>query len=172
MQRRKQDIILLCVSIGSFYLMALSFLLMPLKLPEIEPRILNIISGTMFWGFLIIGIVMQVILAQRRKIWIRRNHLQRNRNFLHSKVGIIAFAQNVFGRIADVIFGLSLIALIIALILTGSAGYVCYIALAVFIFAFCLHCILNGKIFYYVQNQDKILSAKRKRTTIETREGE
>lgn len=158
MQRRKQDIILLCVSIGSFLLMALSFLVMPLKMPNIEQRILNIIIGSMFWGFLIIGVAIQVILAQRRKAWIRRNHLRRNRNFLYAKVGIIEFAQNIFGCIADLILGLSLIFLIIALVLTRSVGYVCYIAISVSVFAFCLHCILNGKIFYYVQNQDKILS--------------
>ncbi len=160
MQRRKQDIILLCVSIGSFLLMALSFLVMPLKMPNIEPRILNIIIGSMFWGFLIIGVAVQVILAQRRKTWIRRNHLRRNRNFLYSKVGVLAFAQNIFGCIADAILGLSSISLIIALVLTRSAGYICYVALAVLVFAFCLHCILNGKIFYYVQNQDKILSER------------
>lgn len=134
------------------------FSVMPLNMPNIEPRILNIIIGSVFWGFLIIGIVMQVILARRRKMWIRRNHLWRNRNFTYSKVGILAFAQNTFGCIADVILGLSLIILIIAAVLTKSAGYVCYAALAVFVFAFCLHCILNGKIFYYIQNQNKILS--------------
>ncbi len=158
MKQRKQDIILLCVSIGSFFLMSLSFLLMPITIPNMQPRILNIIVGSAFWGFLIIGVAMQVVLAQRRKAWSRRNHLCHNQKLLFSKVGIVAFAQNVFGCIADVMLGLSLIFLIIALVLTKSTGYICYIAFAIFVFAFCLHCILNGKVFYFIHNQDKILS--------------
>lgn len=154
MKRRKQDIILLCVSLGSFFLMSLTFLIMPITIPNIEPRILNVIIGSAFWGFLIIGVAMQVILAQRRKAWIRRNHLMHDCKSINSKVGIIAFAQNIFGGIADAILGLSLIFLITALVLTKSAGYICYIAFAMFVFAFCLHCILNGKIFYFIQNQN------------------
>ena len=160
MQRRKLDIILLCVSISSFFLMAISILLMPLKISSIEPQMLNAAIGSMFWGFFIIGVLIQVVLNKRRKAWIRRNHLWRNRNFLFSKVGIIAFAQNIFGCIADALLGLSLVLLITSLILTNSSGYICYVALAILVFAFCLHCILNGKIFYYVQNQDKILSER------------
>lgn len=172
MRRRKKDIILLCVSICSFFVMALSILIMPIETDNIEPRTLNIIIGSMFWGFLIIGVTIQIILAQRRKSWIRKNHLRRNRSFLNSKVGIISFAQNLFGCIADVTLGLSLIVLIVALVLTNSAGYACYISLSIFVIAFCLHCILNGKIFYYVQNQDKILSKIEREQQIKTRKGE
>ncbi len=158
MKQRKLDIFLLCVSMGSFFLMSLSFLIMPITIPNIEPQILDIIAGSAFWSFLIIGVAMQIVLARRRKAWSRRNHLWLNQKSLYSKVGMIAFAQNVFGCIADVMLGLSLIFLIIALVLTKSTGYICYIAFAIFVFAFCLHCILNGKVFYFIHNQDKILS--------------
>ena len=157
MQQKRRNIILLCVSIGSFLLMSLSFLIMPAKISNIDSRVINVIIGSVFWGFLIIGVLIQVILVQRRKAWFRRNRLRRNPLSLHSRVGIFKFAQNVFGCIADAIFGFSLIFLIIALVLTRSTGYICYIALSVFVFAFCMHCILNGKVFYFIQNQDKIL---------------
>lgn len=162
MGRRKQDIVLLCTSVGAFLLSSLSFLVMPVPVPGIPPRTQSVLMGSVFWGFLIVGAVLQVILSRRRTAWIRENHLQRNRNFWNAKVGVAAFAKNRFGCIADVLTGLSLIGLILAVVLTKNVGYVCYIALTALEFTFCLHCILNGKIFFYVQNQDKILFEREK----------
>lgn len=152
---KKREIILLYISIGCFFLMSVTFLLMPIDFTAKGMQIINLMIGIMFWVFLIAGVTTQILLGQIRKKWFIRNHIRRFQ--FRSKVGLISFVQNLPACVADGIFVISLIGLIISVIATNGIGYACYIFMALLIFSFCMHCILNGKIYYFLTNQEKIL---------------
>lgn len=153
----KKEFLWLYISIGSFFLMACSFLLMPINFETTNLQFMSYCVGIMFWVFLILGIVSQIILAKQRKNWFIRNRIRRFRT--KSKSGVIAFLQNLPATIADLTLVISVIALIVSIVLTNAMGYACYIFMALLIFSFCMHCILNGKIYYYLTNQSAILRA-------------
>ncbi len=152
---KKQDVVLLLISIGSFFLMSCSFLLMPIDLATKELQEFNLLIGIMFWVFLLLGIITQIMLGHIRKKWFIRNHIRRLQ--FRKKVGIISFVQNLPACIADGFFLISLIGLVISVIITNGTGYACYIFMALLVFSFCMHCILNGNIYYFLTNRDVIL---------------
>lgn len=156
MKRKKYDLLWLWISIISYFLMSASFLIMPLDnmIPELKNIPLTLIAGGVFWGFLIIGAAAQIVLAGRRKAWYKSQHLSEKQSSVR-KIGLIAFATGKLAAAADIIAVLSLGGLIIAALLTKAAGYVCYVLLAVFCFAFCMHCILNGKIYHHITHHYK-----------------
>lgn len=154
---KKKEIILLYISIGCFFLMSVSFLLMPIDFATKGLQIFNLLIGIMFWVFLLLGIITQFILGHMRKNWFIRNRIRKFQ--FRSKVGLISFVQNLPACIADGIFVISLIGLIISVIATNGIGYACYIFMALLVFSFCMHCILNGKVYYFLTNQDKILKS-------------
>lgn len=158
---KKKEIILLYVSIGCFFLMSVSFLLMPIDFATRGSQIFNLLIGIMFWTFLVAGLVIQFILNKIRKNWFIRNRIRSSQ--FRSKVGLISFVRNLPACIADGILAVSLIGLIISVIATNGIGYVCYIFMALLVFSFCMHCILNGKIYYFITNQDNILNASQKK---------
>ena len=157
MNRKQVDSIWLGVSIFFFFMLAVSFLLMPLEseTPTESLSIYTLVAGLMFWISIMMGIVTQCVLAHRRKSWHTIHRIKKAR--LSQRVGIISFFQNTYAAVADVFTILSILGLIIAMIVTQGMGYVCYILVCLFVFSFSMHCILNGKIFYYIINQDKIL---------------
>ena len=157
MKRQKQDQILLCISIACFFLMSVTFLVMPIETSQEKEKLINCLIGAVFWITMAAGIIMQIILARRRASWKKKNDICINNGY-RPKIGVTAFAQNSFALVADILCAVSLIAFAGAMIMTKSTGYSCYIALSVLVFTFCMHCILNGRIFYYVQNQNKILA--------------
>lgn len=146
MKEIKKARILLSGSVVSFFLMSASFLLMPIDLMA------NAVVGIMFWIFFLLGIVFQIILASQKESWIQ-NEQKRKRRLHKKRVGIFSFMQNFLACIADVICVLCIIGLIVSVYLTNGIGYVCYIFMAMLSFSFCMHCILNGKIYYYITNQ-------------------
>lgn len=154
MERRKVDVIWLIVSIVSFALMSTSFLLMPLDKTVELYDVMDIIPGIMFWTFLVLGVVGQVLLAIRRKRFLETNK-QKRFQIGKERIGLISVFKNVPAIIADVGFVISLVAVVIVTKVTNGIGYICYILLAVCVFTFCLHCILNGKNFRYVIKQEE-----------------
>lgn len=151
MERKRLDLLLLCISVISFLLMSVMFLLMPIDnlVSTLKDSKITLIVGVGFWGFLIIGIVAQIILANRRKVWYRIQRLNEKRSSAR-RIGLLVFASNTPALIADIAALISIIGLVIAVILTHATGYVCYIFLATLSFSFCLHCILNGKVYYHI----------------------
>lgn len=157
----KKAFVLLYISIGSFFLMSCSFLLMPIDFAAKGLQIVNLLIGIMFWLFLVLGITIQLILSKIRKNWFTKNHIRRFQ--CKSRIGLISFVQNIPACIADGVCVISLIGLIISVIITSATGYACYIFMSLLVFSFCMHCILNGKIYYFLTNQDKILKASQPR---------
>lgn len=158
MKNQKSELILLIVSIASFLLLSLAFVLMPLK-NITGMAVFSILPGIMFWLFLLLGILTQVLLANKRKNWIVKNKAQMNA-FYKKRIGIFSFAQNPPAIIADVICMLSIIAFVVAMYLTNGTGFR-YICIAIAIFSFCMHCILNGKIYDYITKKNKITKSRK-----------
>ena len=158
---KKKNYMTLYTSIGSFFLMSVSFLLMPIDFAAKGQQIFNLLIGIMFWVFLILGIITQTMLNRARKSWFIRNHIRRFQ--FRGKIGLISFLQNLPACIADGMLVLSVIGLIISIIVTNGIGYVCYIFMSLTVFSFCMHCILNGKIYFFLINQDKILNASQQK---------
>lgn len=136
----KLNVFLLVMSIIGFLLLSVSFLLMPLNKDSLEP---NIFAGILFWCSLLTGIVFQVILSLRIK--------KLNYNNTRHGLGVVKFFQNSYAKISDIAFVISVIGLIVTMITTNGLGYSCYIFLAMTVFSFSMHCILNGKNYYCIK---------------------
>lgn len=166
MKQKRVDRLLLGISIGSFLLMSVSFMLMPLKSLKLTP-------GILFWAGMALGILTQVILETRRRAFfrfykVRRKNMQKPRN------GLLSFCSNPWATVADGAMLLSFLATILAFIFTKGYGYVCYVFIATTVFSFCMHCVLNGRIFFHANNQLKVRQAleQKKANSIEKGEGE
>lgn len=128
--------------------MSISFVLMPFERMRILP-------GALFWGGLTVGIILQIVLEVRRRLFFtkynaKREKMQKPRN------GLLTFGSNRPAIIADTTMGISLVATILTFIITKGTGFLCYVFIATTLFAFCLHCILNGRIYFHAKNQIKI----------------
>ncbi len=156
MKSKKVDYIWLFASIVSFLLLSVSFLLMPIESENTTEGIslITMVAGVMFWLSIICGIVTQAILSHKVKSWLASNRVRRGR--IVKNIGVISFFQNPFAIVADIATVIGLVGLIIAVLLTHGIGYACYIFLSLFVFSFSMHCILNGKNFYVIENKTKI----------------
>lgn len=146
MQRKSVDVILFALSVFGFLLMSVSFVLMPLDLGGEGQRLLTLLPGTMFWCGLVIGLLFSVILMIKRRKWLKTDQAQHGQPS-KKRIGLLSFFQNIPAGIADCLCAASIIGLTATLILTNSTGYVCYVFIALLVFTFCMHCILNGKIY-------------------------
>lgn len=159
MIKKDIDKILLLASILCFLLLAVSFLLMPLEGKTISANVsvYSLIAGLTFWLSLIGGTVTQCILAKQRKKWFSKHHIKRVKH--SDKIGLISFMKNIYAVVADILVAISIIGLVISVIATQSTGYACYVFVSLLVFSFSMHCILNGKIYYFVINKEKMLKA-------------
>ncbi len=134
--------ILLLLSVICFLLMSVDFLIMPIgNNIEKNMRWFEILTGILFWLPLIAGVVLQIIISfdYRKNI---------NKDVTDNKLfGAISFFKNKIAVIFDVLSVISLVVLIVMLIFTSATSYFCYILISLFAFSFCMHCILNGKIY-------------------------
>ena len=148
MKKRNTDNVLLSISVAGFLLMSCSFLLMPIDG-------MGIVPGILFWGGLLIGGGLQVALEIRRRAFFRsfnvkREKMQKPRN------GMLSFGSNKWARIADNAMIICFVATLLAFILSKGSGLLCYVFIAATLLSFCLHCILNGRIYFHANNQTKI----------------
>lgn len=157
MSRKQTDGILMGISIFSFLMLAISFLLMPLggKNDADRMSICSFVAGIMFWTSLAIAILTQCVLGKRQKKWCKIHKIKKIRS--SNKVGLLLFFKNTYASVADILFVVCFIGFIISMLITKGTGYICYVFIALFVFSFSMHCVLNGKIYYYVINQNKLL---------------
>ena len=148
MKQNKTDRLLLGVSIGSFAILSGSFLLMPVE--GMGP-----VAGLLFWGGLILGTVLQFVLEACRKALFARYNVK-PATMQKARSGLLSFRSNTPASVADIIMVGAVVATVAAFLLTKATGYICYVCLSVLIFSFCMHCILNGRIYVYVKNRDKV----------------
>ena len=65
--------------------------------------------------------------------------------------GMIRFFSNKEAKIADIILAAGLLGTAIAIAVTNGVGYSCYVFIGISVFSFCMHCILNGRMYLYVK---------------------
>ncbi len=165
MNRKMVDTVWLGISIFFFLMFAVSFLLMPLEseVPTENTSVYSLVAGLMFWSSIIMVIVTQCVLAFRRKYWFETHRIRKVR--ASQKIGVISFFENIYATVADIVSILSFIGFIVSTIVTHGTGYICYVLLSLFVFSFGMHCVLNGRIYYYVVNQNKYIQAVEKEQT-------
>lgn len=161
MKRKQIDYILLSISIISFLLLAFSFMLMPIESKTFSGNlsIFSLIAGLIFWISLATGTATQIVLTRHRKMWYVSNRVRVRKS---TRTGVISFFKNAYATVADIALMLSLIGLIVVMVATHGIGYICYVFISLFIFSFSMHCILNGKNYYYVINKNKLLQTLEK----------
>lgn len=147
-RERKSGFAYLWLSIVGYLCMSISFLLMPIDGMHVVP-------GLLFWGGLVIGVVFQIVLEVRRRAFfarysVKREKMQKPRN------GLLTFGSNRVAIIADCLLAIGVVASVLVFLLTKGYGYWCYACIAVVLFLVCLHCILNGRNYFHVNNQSKV----------------
>lgn len=106
--------------------------------------ILAYLVGVLFWVGLIVGIVLLLVINKHRKA---------DESFRVKKKlpGIISFFSNQYAIVADVVTAISLIFLLVFLFVPWFNQGVTVALIAIFLFAFNMHCVLNGMNFKYIQ---------------------
>ena len=161
MSDKKTDRIWLAVSIIGFFLLAISFFLMPIESRNDFDSLsaVSLIAGLLFWISIIIIVMSQIIISHRIKRWLSSIGMRRVRM---KKIGIISFFQNRYGTISDISAIVSLIGFLVFVVLSHGIDRISYIFLILFLLSFSLHSILNGKSFFVIMNKNKIMRAIQK----------
>ena len=158
--KKSEGIAWLCVSIACFFLMSASILFMPINFVAVGMKYVDHLIGISFWVFLSAGIATQIVLNLKRLAWLKKNKIRANHSVLG--VGLITFMKNAPACVADGAVVVSLFCLVISSIATEASGYICCVFAALLSFSFCMHCILNGKIYHFLKNRDRILKNSKK----------
>ena len=164
MKQRKIDRILLGISVGCFLLMSVSFLLMPIASATVVP-------GFLFWLGLLLGVVLQFLLEARRRAFFKSYAVNRKK-MQKPRCGLLSFGSNAPALVADRSLAISLIGMIAAFVITKGYGYLCYVFIATTMFSFCMHCVLNGRIYFHVKNQIKVRQVLEQKKVNSTDKGE
>ena len=139
--------------VASSLVLSASFLLMPLDLITSSVRRSSLVAGILFWVSLAATLITAGWLARIYRRW-RSKLPDAVSSGLPKLPGIIRFFRNPLALAADIVMLISLIGLIASLIATDASGYICYIFIALFVFSFCMHCMLNGKIYYSLTHRN------------------
>jgi len=154
MKRRKQMMYLFT---GFLFLCTLAIALMPWgNAMKDKTMLIMYCSGAAFWVGIIGTIYMALKINRSRKVSYRFNELFGNRK----QLGLIHFFQNTEAMIVDVVMVISLIALIIARLCSANLQVI-YVIIAVFVFSFGMHCMLNGMNYKYI-NYSKYVKEQKK----------
>lgn len=108
--------------------------------------IIKIVFPIVFW----IG-----LLAEQFFFWksnsIRKDILKSGKfRKLKSNIGLISMLQNEYGAVADIVFVISLVVLLVLMIIGIGEKTAQYVLIFLLVLSFRLHCILNGKNFKYI----------------------
>lgn len=150
MKTYQKDRLWLCLWVLCYLLLSASILLMAMDIPSTS--VFRWVPGGSFWISLLGGSAVQIVLTCRRRRWYHSGAARKGR--FSRGIGMLMFFKNRYAAVADVTAMISLCALVISLWITRGYGFASYLCMAVFVFAFSMHSILNGKIFYYVMHRD------------------
>lgn len=164
MKQRLIDRVLLGISVCCFLAMSVSFLLMPIES-------LTILPGLLFWLGLFFGVGLQIVLEARRRMFFKLYAVNREK-MQKPKNGLLSFGSNALAIIADRSMVISFVAMILAFVFTKGYGYICYIFIATTIFSFCMHCVLNGRIYFHAKKQLKVRQVLEQKKANSTDKGE
>ena len=106
------------------------------------------ISGGGFWIGLIGTITMAVKINYSRK----KSYRFEDKPLKVKQLGLISFFKNKEAKVADIAMFASCICFIVTRICTDNL-YWLFIFLALFVFSFGMHCMLNGKNYIYLNQK-------------------
>ena len=140
MDRKIRGTDLLLISAAGYGVMSGSILLMPLSG-------LGSVPGLLFWLGFLVGMAGQLLLSKQRK---SAPADQQPRGKLP---GMFVFFSGRAAKAVDT--ALAVLVILTAIVLAGADEefYGCYVLLAATVFAFSLHCMINGKNYSYTMKQ-------------------
>lgn len=148
-KNRKIDRIVFIISIFFMLVFSLSFLAMSpaskLALNEGNDTLL-IATGIVFWLSLVTAYALFIFVNFRRKQFLKKQNKEKK-----NAVGLIRFFSNTPAKIADIATVAGLLLFLVFSILTDS--YFIYVFLAITVFAFQMHCVLNGENYLYINSK-------------------
>lgn len=133
----------LIVSIGSFAMSSISFLLIPFSNfnGSAIQRFFAYMVGAMFWLGFIVGLIITYRLGSIRK----------KAGFCKYPIpGILCFFKNKSGIFFDIMMLSSLALFIAAKLLLEDYGWVWIIMLAILLFSVFMHSIFNGNNYFFI----------------------
>lgn len=143
------------ISVFSFLIFSISFLFIPntSDMIQLTLPVKNVIAGITIWVTLAVGIITQILLSKGLKTFLNKKGIMSYR-----KIGVISFFQNKYASLADISFFISLVCFVVSMVCTNMNGnnFINFIFWTILVFSFSMHCILNGKVFYYMSNQEKL----------------
>lgn len=150
MKKQKIDLFLFVSLILSLFCVSASFLLIAIDSEKTVGSIPlpSFIAALVFWLFLVIAAVSQIILSLRcKKFFAKRNSKHKDKIY---GIGLISFFKNKIGLVADIFLILCAVAFVAVFIVTGGIGFGCYIVITLLLLSLCMHSIFNGKLFFYI----------------------
>lgn len=127
-------------------ILSVAIMLMPIASAQKETaRGLLFLSGACFWSGLIGTVTMAVKINNARK----RNHRFKEKYGDLKQCGVVSFFKNKEAKIADITMFASIICFIITKIFADGL-YWPFACLALFVFSFGMHCMLNGINYIYL----------------------
>lgn len=134
------------VSIVCFSLSSMSFLLIPISdfNGTLIQRILAYMVGGLFWGGLLVGLIMTSILS----FWIKRDFQKKRR-----LPGILCFFKNKQAKGCDCAMFLILVLFIVSQRILGLYHWISIILLSCMLMSIYMHSVLNGEIYAYIMQR-------------------
>lgn len=142
----KANRIMFTCSCVLFVLSALSLLLTVSgnfsgKPPEIMTAV---ISASLFWGGLLLAIVLLVIVNIRRKSDKTQSNIRKQR------VGAFCFFSNKIAMVFDILTAIFFIAAVVTMFIPSVSDYISLILVVLFLISAYMHSMLNGVNFKYI----------------------
>lgn len=145
-----------------FLMLGVSFLLMPIEGSGAMQKTMSFLSGIVFWGSLVGGIISYICFASGIKKQIDPKGKPK------STLGLITFFKNKYAIVADLTMIVSFLGTIAVMLLTDGTKYICYLFVALFVWSFSMHCVCNAGVFnrWLWQSKDRC-----EKNTVVRREG-
>ena len=118
---------------------------------NLSKKAFSIVVGLLFWIGLVTGIAMAFVLKKKNG-----REIEKSKN-----VGLIRFFKNKFAICCDIAMILLFVASVIV-VAKKTEAFIGSVMIGLFVFAFEMHCVLNGKIFEYINRFDELMKTYRK----------
>lgn len=137
---------LILIQIISYFISSIALMLTSFASYEdtASKKAFSIVVGMLFWIGLVVGIAIAFVLKKKNGKVIEKS----------KAFGLIRFFKNKFAICSDIATILLFVASVIV-VATKTEAFVGSVIIGLFVFAFEMHCVLNGKIFEYIKNGGK-----------------
>lgn len=116
-----------------------------------EKRAGQVITGLIFWVFLICGYVLIGIAGRKRKSYIfRKSKIETD---MKQRMGILEFFSNMPAIVSDAILGTALVVALITGVTKLKETYLPYIVIFLILLSLNSHCLFNGRIYKLINTK-------------------